>query len=45
MAYFLCTPVFRTAAASLQWLTRSVFVGRAKACDTHTAIEVFEVVA
>lgn len=43
MGYFLTTPVFRTTAPELQWLTRSVFVGRAEAHDDDTTIDVFEV--
>ncbi|MEV8271997.1 DUF3237 family protein [Microbacterium sp. NPDC077184] len=45
MRYFLTTPVFRTTAASLQWLTRSVFIGRADARDGATVIDVFEVLS
>ncbi len=43
MGYFLTTPVFRTAAPELQWLTRSVFVGQASLRDGGTAIDIFEV--
>jgi len=43
MGYFLTTPVFRTAAPELQWLTRSVFVGRALSTREATTIDVFEV--
>ena len=42
--YFMTTPVFRTVAPHLQWLTRTVFVGRATAHGTHTSIDVYEVV-
>ncbi|MEP6842787.1 MAG: DUF3237 family protein [Pseudolysinimonas sp.] len=43
MGYFLTTPRFRTVAPELQWLTRSVFVGRATAGTDSTTIDVFEV--
>lgn len=43
MGYFLCTPRFRTTAPRLQWLTRSVFVGRAHVNEGDTTIDVFEV--
>ena len=43
MGYFLTTPRFRTTAADLQWLTRSVFVGRAQSLPGKTIIDVFEV--
>ena len=39
----MCTPVFRTVAPALQWLTRTVFLGRATAHGTHTSIDFFEV--
>lgn len=45
MGYFLTTPRFRTAAPALQWLTRSVFVGRAFVNENDTTIDVFEVLA
>lgn len=45
MGYFLTSPVFRTTAESLQWLTRSVFVGRAVARHDATTIDVFEVLS
>ncbi|SIR81071.1 DUF3237 family protein [Microbacterium sp. RURRCA19A] len=41
--YFLTTPRFRTVAPALQWLTRSMFVGRAHAHADSTAIDVYEV--
>lgn len=43
MGYFQSTPRFRTTARDLQWLTRSVFVGRAVADEHTTSIDVFEV--
>ncbi len=43
MGYFLTTPRFRTAAPQYQWLTRSVFVGRAATNPSATTIDVFEV--
>jgi hypothetical protein len=43
MGYFQTTPVFRTAAPALQWLTRSVFVGRAVTRPDATTIDVLEV--
>ena len=43
MGYFQSTPRFRTTSPRLQWLTRSVFVGRARANATNTSIDVFEV--
>lgn len=45
LGLFMTTPVFRTVAPELQWLTQSVFVGRAESFGTHTTIDVFEVVA
>lgn len=45
MGYFQSTPVFRTTDPELQWLTRSVFVGRAEAHADDTTIDVFEVLA
>jgi hypothetical protein len=45
MGYFLTTPRFRTVAPELQWLTRSVFVGRAVANLRDTTIDVFEVLS
>ena len=42
MGYFLTTPRFRTTAPNLQWLTRSVFVGRAKPLEGMTVIDVYE---
>ncbi|MFF2486128.1 DUF3237 domain-containing protein [Microbacterium sp. NPDC058062] len=45
MGYFQTTPRFRTVSARLQWLTRSVFVGRARAETGKTTIDVFEVLA
>lgn len=45
LGLFMTTPVFRTVAPELQWLTQRVFVGRAEAFGTHTTINVFEVVA
>ncbi|WP_022879187.1 DUF3237 domain-containing protein [Microbacterium sp. B19] len=41
--YFLTTPRFRTVAPHLQWLTRSMFVGRAYAHAGDTTIDVYEV--
>lgn len=41
--YFLTTPRFRTVAPALQWLTRSMFVGRAYARSDSTVIDVYEV--
>jgi hypothetical protein len=43
MGYFLTTPRFRTTSARLQWLTRSVFVGRAQSLPSKTVIDVYEV--
>ena len=43
MGYFLTTPRFRTTSPRLQWLTRSVFVGRARSIPGQTVIDVFEV--
>jgi len=43
--YFLTTPRFRTVAPSLQWLTRSMFVGTASAHAGDTTIEIFEVLS
>lgn len=43
MGYFMSTPVFRTAAPDLQWLTRTVFVGRAHADGDRTRIDVHAV--
>lgn len=43
--YFMTTPIFRTADASLAWLTRSVFIGHAVAGDGATSIDIFEVLA
>src|SRR5690349_627769 len=45
MGYFQSTPRFRTTAPELQWLTRSVFVGRAIATEHDTTVDVFEVMA
>jgi hypothetical protein len=45
MAYFQSTPRFRTTSPRLQWLTRSVFVGRAFARAGDTTIDVYEVLA
>ncbi|WP_052056770.1 DUF3237 family protein [Rhodococcoides fascians] len=45
MGYFQSTPRFRTTSPRLQWLTRSVFVGRATSHATGTTIDVFEVLA
>ncbi len=45
MGYFLTTPVFRTAAPGLQWLTRSVFLGKARTQPTATTIDIYEVLA
>lgn len=45
MGYFQSTPRFRTTAPHLQWLTRSVFVGRAVAAENVTTVDVFEVLA
>jgi hypothetical protein len=43
MGYFMSAPRFRTTAPELQWLTRSVFVGRAVSTPESTTIFVFEV--
>jgi hypothetical protein len=43
MGYFLTTPRFRTTSPRLQWLTRSVFVGRAQSLPSKTVIDVYEV--
>ena len=43
MGYFVSTPVFRTTALRLQWLTRTVFVGRAVASGDTTRIDVYSV--
>ena len=43
--YFLTTPRFRTAAPSLHWLTRSMFVGKAYAHAGDTTIDIFEVLS
>ncbi|AOX45892.1 DUF3237 domain-containing protein [Microbacterium sp. BH-3-3-3] len=43
--YFLSTPRFRTVAPSLQWLTRSMFVGKAFSHADATTVEIFEVVS
>lgn len=40
--YFVTTPRFRTVASGLQWLTRSVFVGRAHANADDTTVDVYE---
>jgi hypothetical protein len=45
MGYFQSAPRFRTTAPELQWLTRSVFVGRAVANKHDTTVDVFEVLA
>lgn len=45
MGYFQSTPRFRTTARDLQWLTRSVFVGRGVSNEHNTTIDVFEVQA
>lgn len=45
MGYFQSTPRFRTSAPDLQWLTRSVFVGRAVSDENATSIDVFEVLS
>lgn len=45
MRYFMTSPVFRTAAPELQWLTRSAFVGRARVFDDNTSIDVYEITA
>lgn len=45
MGYFQSTPRFRTTSPRLQWLTRSVFVGRARANAGDTSIDVYEVLA
>ncbi|QTG82087.1 DUF3237 domain-containing protein [Arthrobacter crystallopoietes] len=45
MGYFMTSPVFRTAAPELQWLTRSAFVGRARVFDGNTSIDVYEITA
>lgn len=42
---FMTSPQFRTVSPRLQWLTQRVFVGRAESFDTHTAIDVFEVIS
>lgn len=41
MGYFVTTPRFRTTAPGLQWLTRSVFVGRAAVHENDTTIDVY----
>ncbi|AZS44294.1 DUF3237 domain-containing protein [Microbacterium oleivorans] len=41
--YFQSTPRFRTVAPELQWLTRSIFVGRAHASGEATTVDIFEV--
>jgi Protein of unknown function (DUF3237) len=43
MKYFMSTPRFRTTSPQFQWLTRSVFVGRAVSTPEHTTVYVFEV--
>lgn len=43
--YFLTTPRFRTVAPSLHWLTRSVFVGKARARAGDTTVDIFEVLS
>lgn len=43
MGYFMSSPRFRTTAPRLQWLTRSVFLGRAVSTPENTTIYVFEV--
>ncbi|MGB4778859.1 DUF3237 family protein [Microbacterium sp.] len=43
MGYFQSTPRFRTTSPRLQWLTRSVFIGRAHVNTDNTTIDVFEV--
>lgn len=45
MRYFMTSPVFRTAAPELQWLTRSAFIGRAAVFDGNTSIDVYEITA
>lgn len=45
LGLFMSTPQFRTVAPELQWLTHSVFVGRAEAFGTHTTINVFQVIS
>ncbi|MFS0734134.1 DUF3237 family protein [Microbacterium sp. 1P10UB] len=41
--YFQSTPRFRTVAPDLQWLTRSVFVGRAHSHGDDTTVDIYEV--
>lgn len=43
MGYFLTTPTFRTVAPDLQWLTRSLFLGKARTAPGATTIDIFEV--
>lgn len=45
LGLFMTTPRFRTVAPHLQWLTHSVFVGRAEAFGTHTTIDIFQIVS
>lgn len=45
MGYFQSTPRFRTTAPDLQWLTRSVFIGRGTANANDATIDIFEVQA
>ncbi|MDQ0728827.1 DUF3237 family protein [Microbacterium sp. W4I20] len=45
MGYFQSTPRFRTTAPDLQWLTRSVFVGRGVTNPDNATIDIFEVQA
>ena len=41
--YFRCTPVFETAAAAHQWLTRTIFIGSGARHADRVAINVFAV--
>lgn len=43
MGYFQSTPRFRTTSPDLQWLTRSIFIGRAVSHEHDTTVDVFEV--
>ncbi|WP_314324047.1 DUF3237 family protein [Paenarthrobacter ilicis] len=43
MGYFATTPIFRTMAPELQWITRSMFVGKATVFADNTTIDFYEV--
>lgn len=43
MRYFFTAPRFRTASPDLQWLNRSMFIGKARTELTATIIDIFQI--